>query len=183
MLKQTVKGVLNLELALEDEVLAIALNIRPNAVCVVPEKRQELTTEGGLDAVSALSRLSSVVPQFHEAGVLVSLFVDPDPSAIEAAAESGADFVELHTGAYANATEPRAVAAELKRLETAAEYAHSLELLVNAGHGLDYRNVRPIAELPHVEELNIGFAVVARAVYVGLDQAVREMLALTEVAG
>jgi len=176
ILRQTVKTVLNLEMALTAEMVAIALEVRPDEVCLVPEKRQELTTEGGLDAAGLLPRLQEELPPLREAGIEVSLFVDPLPEALEAAARAGADFVELHTGAYANARRGRARAAELKRLETAARYAHELGLRVNAGHGLDYENVGPVAALPHVEELNIGHAIVARAVLVGLEQAVREML-------
>ncbi|TAH36990.1 MAG: pyridoxine 5'-phosphate synthase [Planctomycetota bacterium] len=175
LLRETVTTLLNQEMALAEEMVRIALEVRPDEVCVVPEDRQELTTEGGLDAAAALPRLHKEVPKLQQAGIAVSLFVDPDPKALEAAAQCGADFVELHTGRYA-----RARAAErhneLKRLETAARYAHELGLRVNAGHGLDYDNVGEVARLPHVEELNIGFAIVARSVLVGLDQAVREML-------
>lgn len=175
LLRETVKTLLNQELALSDEMLRIAHDVRPDEVCFVPEKRSELTTEGGLDAAAALPRLKQEVPKLQQAGIAVSLFVDPDPRALEAAAHCRADFVELHTGRYALAR-GRERAHELKRLETAARYAHELGLRVNAGHGLDYDNVADVARLPHVEELNIGFAIVARAVLVGLDAAVREML-------
>jgi len=174
ILRETVKTLLNLELAWTPEMQALALEIRPDQVCVVPESREELTTEGGLDAVALETGLAAGIPALKEAGIEVSLFVDPDPDAIEAAARSGADFIELHTGAYANA-KGAARENELKRLETAANYANSLGLRVNAGHGLDYDNVLPVAQLPHVEELNIGYALVCRAMYVGMDQAVREM--------
>lgn len=174
LLRETVKTFLNLELALTDEMVGIALGLRPDAVCVVPEKRSELTTEGGLDAVAARARLTRELPRFHEAGVATSVFVDPLPEPLEACAQAGAEFVELHTGAYANAR-GAARENELKRLETAARYAHELGLRVNAGHGLDYDNVQPVAGLPFVEELNIGHAIIARAVLVGIDQAVREM--------
>lgn len=174
VLKETVKTLLNVEVALTDEMLAIALETCPDQVCIVPERREELTTEGGLDTASCLDKLKAEVPKLKEAGIEVSLFVDPMPEPIEDAARCGADYIELHTGAYANA---RGVAreAELKRLQTAATYAHEMGLRVNAGHGLDYENVLPIAQLPYLEELNIGYAIVGRAVYVGLDQAVREM--------
>lgn len=175
LLREVVKTILNQEMALTDEMLRIALEVKPDEVCIVPESRQELTTEGGLDAAAALPRLECAVPRLREAGILVSLFVDPLPEPLEAAARAGADFVELHTGRYANAPR-RDRPAELKRLETAARYAGELGLRVNAGHGLDYDNVGPVARLPHVEELNIGHAIVARAVLVGLEQAVREML-------
>jgi len=174
LLRETVKTLLNLEMAWTEEMRAHALAIKPEQVCVVPESRQELTTEGGLDAVALEATLSEGIPALHAVGIEVSLFVDPDPEAIEAAARAGADFVELHTGAYANARGAQRDN-ELKRLETAANYAHSLGLRVNAGHGLDYDNVLPVAQLPHVEELNIGYSLVCRALYVGLDQAVREM--------
>jgi len=174
VLRETVQTFLNLEMALTQEMVGIALELVPDAVCVVPEKRQELTTEGGLDAAAAAQRLEQVLPQLHEAGVASSIFVDPLPEPIEACAKAGAQYVELHTGAYANARGADREA-ELQRLETAARYAHELGLRVNAGHGLDYDNVQPVAALPYVEELNIGHAIVARAVLVGLDAAVREM--------
>lgn len=174
ILRETVKTLLNLELAWTRDMHALALEIKPDQVCVVPESREELTTEGGLDAVGLEGDLTEGIPALQKAGIEVSLFVDPDPEAIEAAARSGADFIELHTGAYANA-KGAARENELKRLETAANYANSLGLRVNAGHGLDYDNVLPVAQLPHVEELNIGYALVCRAMYVGMDQAVREM--------
>ena len=175
VLRETVQTLLNLEIALTDEMVGIALEVKPDEVCFVPEKRQELTTEGGLDAAAARDRLAEVVPRMAAAGIRSSVFVDPQPEPIEAAAAAGADFVELHTGAYANAATPQERADELKRLETGARYAHELGLRVNAGHGLDYENVAAVAALPHLEELNIGHAIVARAVLVGLDTAVREM--------
>ncbi len=174
LLRQTVKTLLNLEMAWTEAMLALALEVQPDQICVVPEKREELTTEGGLDAVAYEEKIRSGLPALREAGIEVSLFVDPAPEALEAAARAGADFVELHTGAYANARGAQREN-ELKRLQTAANYAHELGLRVNAGHGLDYENVLPIAQLPWVEELNIGYAILTRALYVGLDQAVREM--------
>ena len=174
ILKETVKTLLNVEVALVDDMLAIALEMRPDQVCIVPERREELPTEGGLDTAPCLDKLHTEVPKLKGAGIEVSLFVDPMPKPIEDAARCGADYVELHTGAYANAR-GKEREAELKRLQTAATYAHEMGLRVNAGHGLDYENVLPIAQLPYLEELNIGYAIVGRAVYVGLDQAVREM--------
>ncbi len=174
ILRETVKTLLNLEMALTDEMIAHAVQIKPDQVCVVPESREELTTEGGLDADGCLDRLTDATAQLKTAGIEVSVFVDPEPNAIEAAAKAGADYVELHTGAYANAKGHHREN-ELKRLETAAHYAHELGLRINAGHGLDYENVMPIAQLPHIEELNIGYAIIARSIYIGLDQAVREM--------
>lgn len=174
VLRETVKTMLNVEIALTDEMLQIALKVQPDQVCIVPERREELTTEGGLDTSSCLDKLKTAVPQLKEKGIEVSLFVDPLPEPIEDAARCGADFVELHTGAYSHAR-GKARDAELKRLHTAAEYAHEMGLRINAGHGLDYENVLPVAQLPYLEELNIGYAIVARSIYVGLDQAVREM--------
>jgi pyridoxine 5-phosphate synthase len=174
ILRETVTTMLNLEMAMTDEMLKIALATKPDQVCIVPEKRAELTTEGGLDVGQNFDALKAAIPQFKSAGIEVSLFIDPLPEPIEDAARLGADFVELHTGAYCNAKGAQREA-ELKRLETAANYAHEMGLRVNAGHGLDYENVLPVAQLPHMEELNIGYAIICRSVYIGLDQAVREM--------
>ncbi|MDA0667260.1 MAG: pyridoxine 5'-phosphate synthase [Planctomycetota bacterium] len=174
ILKQTVKTLLNLEMAWTKEMLDFAMDLKPNQICVVPEKREELTTEGGLDVGQYEQSLSEEMGDLQKAGIEVSLFIDPLPDAIECAARAGADFVELHTGSYANARGKNRLN-ELKRLETAANYAHELGLRVNAGHGLDFDNVLPIAQLPWVEELNIGYAIICRSIYSGLDQAVREM--------
>ncbi|KAA3608750.1 MAG: pyridoxine 5'-phosphate synthase [Planctomycetota bacterium] len=175
LLRETVKTLLNMESAVTEEMLAIAETVVPDQVCFVPEKRQELTTEGGLDVVAAAEALKTAVPRLQKKGIRVSLFIDPMPQALEGAAACGADYVELHTGAYANAREESAREQERQRLETAARYGHELGLRINAGHGLDYENIFPIAQLPFLEELNIGHAIVSRAVLVGLDQAVREM--------
>jgi pyridoxine 5-phosphate synthase len=174
LLSQTVKTMLNLEMAWTESMIDLACELQPAQVCIVPEKREELTTEGGLDVSAYMDCLPAGIKRLHEAGVEVSLFIDPLPDAIENSARCGADYVELHTGAYANASGNNKEN-ELKRLETAANYAHEMGLRVNAGHGLDYDNVLPIAQLPWIEELNIGYAIVCRAVYIGLDQAVREM--------
>jgi pyridoxine 5-phosphate synthase len=181
-LKSGISTKLNLEMSLDPEIVAIALRTRAPAVCIVPENRQEVTTEGGLDVVGEWRRLAAVVPALARKGSEVSLFVDPEPRRIVAAAELGADFVELHTGAYARAG-GRARARELARLERGATLAHGLGLRVNAGHGLDYDNVAAVAALPHVEELNIGFAIVARAVFDGAATAVREMARLVHGRG
>jgi pyridoxine 5-phosphate synthase len=175
ILRKTVKTLLNLEMALTPEILEIALDVSPDQVCIVPEKRQELTTEGGLDVAGHSASLDDAIPRFKGAGIEVSLFVDPMPEPIELAAQLGADFVEIHTGSYANAPTGRARGAELDRLKTSAHYAESLGLRVNAGHGLDYRNILPVVQIPQVEELNIGYSILCRSIYVGLDQAVREM--------
>lgn len=174
-LRASVRTLLNLEIAATDEMTAIACEVRPDEVCIVPERRAELTTEGGLDLRSARAALERQIPRLKDAGVLVSLFVDPDEGAADAAAALGADFVEFHTGSYAHAT-GAAREVERARLERAARRAHERGLRVNAGHGLDLENVAAIARLPHVEELNIGYSIVCRAVFVGLDRAVREMI-------
>lgn len=165
---------MNLEMAATDEMIAIAERIRPSDVCLVPEKRTEVTTEGGLDVIGGGERLAHAVARLRDAGIRVSLFIDPDMRQIEAAAAIGAPVIELHTGAYADAT-GSGRATELGRLSVAAEGADALGLVVNAGHGLDYHNVQPVAALPQITELNIGFAIIARAIFMGLDPAVREM--------
>lgn len=178
-LRRSLATRLNFEMSLEDEIVRIALRTRPDAVCLVPEGRKEVTTEGGLDVHRERMRLARVVPRLARIGAEVSLFVDPDLAQLDAAAEVGALFVELHTGSYANA-KGRARSSELARLVRAAEHAHAIGLRVNAGHGLDYDNVGPIVELPHVEELNIGFAIVARSVFTGVREAVGRMAELVE---
>jgi pyridoxine 5-phosphate synthase len=175
-LRASINALLNLEVSLDLEMLALAEHSRADAFCLVPENRQEITTEGGMNVVHELPRLADAVPRLTEAGGIVSIFVDPDPEQLEACAEVAAPFVELHTGSYANAR-GAVRAAELQRLTDAARYAQELGLRVNAGHGLDYDNVGPIAALEGVEELNIGFALVARAVFDGVDGAVQGMLA------
>jgi len=174
LLREVVKTLFNLEMAYTPEMIKLAHEIRPDQVCLVPEKREELTTEGGLDLPSMPDSFAGDIKALQDKGIDVSLFIDPDPNLIEAAADVDATFIELHTGAYANAKGKKREN-ELKRLTTAAIYAHELGLRVNAGHGLDYDNVMAIAQIPFIEELNIGYAIIGRAVYVGLDQAVREM--------
>ncbi len=175
VLLQTVRGRLNLEMAATDAMLGIALARRPSNCCLVPERRQELTTEGGLDVVAQRARLAEVCAQLAEARIAVSLFIDPDPRQIEAAAALGVPAVELHTGAYAEAGDPTMRDAELARLVAAAARGDSLGLQVNAGHGLHYSNVQAIARIPQLVELNIGHAIVAHALFVGFERAVREM--------
>jgi pyridoxine 5-phosphate synthase len=181
-LRRAISTRLNLELSLEPEIVEFALAIRPQAACIVPEKRSEVTTEGGLDVVRERRRLLRVVPLLEKKGSEVSLFIDPDPRQVEASAAVGALFVELHTGAYANARGKQRVR-ELQRLHDAAELALSLGLRVNAGHGLDYDNVAPVAAIPRVEELNIGFAIVARSLFEGVHEAVARMAALARESG
>jgi pyridoxine 5-phosphate synthase len=175
-LRAAVTTLLNLESSLEPEMIAIALASGADEVCLVPENRVEITTEGGLDVVRERRRLSEVLPRLRERGLEVSLFVDPELAQLDEAAALEADFVELHTGAYANSS-GAARARELERLALAARHAHALGLRVNAGHGLELDNVGPVAALPQVEELNIGHALVARSLFVGVEAAVREMLA------
>ena len=176
-LRKSIATRLNLETSLDREILAFARRIRPHAVCIVPEDRNEVTTEGGLDVVAERRRLLRAIPPLAEAGAEVSLFVDADLRQIGAAADVGALFVELHTGRYANAVGARK-RRELARLRTAAVFAREHGLRVNAGHGLDYLNTSAVAGLPHVEELNIGFAIVARALEVGVHRAVGDMAAI-----
>ena len=172
LLKSMIQTRLNLEMAVTDEMLAIATNVQPQACCLVPEKRAELTTEGGLDIVK------SACQQLAEANTEVSLFIDPDQLQIDAAVEAGAPVVELHTGTYADAKTSKEKNEELQRIKNAAVYAHGQGLQVNAGHGLTYHNVEAIAKIPEVVELNIGHSIIARAVFGGLPEAVREMKAL-----
>ncbi len=178
LLKETVSTKLNLEMADTPEIVAIALEVRPEQVTLVPEKREEVTTEGGLDVRGNLKSLSAAAGKFREAGILVSYFIDPDFDQLAAARDAGADFVELHTGSYATAAVEAEVEAELSKLLAGAEKGAELGLRINAGHGLNYLNVRPVLALAGLEELHIGHSIVSRAVFSGLDRAVREMLSL-----
>jgi pyridoxine 5-phosphate synthase len=172
---------MNLEMAVTDEMLAIAAEVRPADCCLVPERRTELTTEGGLDVAAQRERVHQATTRLRQAGVRVALFIDPDRAQIEAAVQTGAPVVELHTGAYAEAA-GAAAATELERLRSAARLAAGLGLEVHAGHGLNYRNVRPVAAMREIVELNIGHAIIAHALFVGLPAAVREMKALMREA-
>ena len=175
LLRQTVRTRLNLEMAATSEMVAIALDLKPNYVTLVPEKREEVTTEGGLDVIGNLTRLAEVVNQLQSAQIPVSLFIDPEPDQINATAKIQAQFIELHTGKYAEASQGTSQTQELNALKQGCEQALSLGLRVNAGHGLTYWNVYPVACLPGMEELNIGHTIISRAVLVGLERAVREM--------
>ena len=166
---------INLEMAVTSEMLEIALQRNPSDVCLVPEKRQELTTEGGLDVVANQQAVADAVAKLSEAGIRVSLFIDPDSGQLQAAHDVGAPVVELHTGTYADAIDAAQQAAELKRLEEGCLFGRSLGLQINAGHGLHLQNVQPVARLPHMTELNIGHSIIARAIFVGLEMAVGEM--------
>lgn len=174
-LRGAITTLLNLEVSLDPEMLGLGVTSGADAYCVVPENRLEITTEGGLDVVRERARLREAVPRLAETGGIVSVFVDPDRAQLDAVAELGAPFVELHTGSYASAT-GAVRAAELARLVDAAAHARGLGLRVNAGHGLDFENVGPVAAIQGVEELNIGFAMVARAVFDGVEATVRTML-------
>jgi pyridoxine 5-phosphate synthase len=175
LLRETVQTHLNLEMAPTPEMTAIALDIKPDYVTIVPEKREEVTTEGGLDVAGDVSRMSDLVKQLQSAGIPVSWFIDPDLTQIQAAAETGAKFIELHTGKYAEAQDEASRDQELAQIKESCDRAISLGLRVNAGHGLTYRNVHAIAGLAGMEELNIGHSIISRAVLVGLERAVREM--------
>ena len=181
-LRQTLSIPLNLEMANTPEMVEIAAQLRPAAVCIVPEKREELTTEGGLDVDGALPALAPTVGRLQSLGVEVSLFIDPDPAQVAAAAKTKARAVELHTGAFAQAFKTNASAAEreIRRLRAAAAQANQLNLKVNAGHGLNYQNIASIHKVPHLAELNIGHSIVSRSVVVGLGAAVQEMLRLLQ---
>lgn len=182
MLKDILQTRMNLEMAVTDEMLAIAETIRPEDCCLVPERREELTTEGGLDVKGQLSRIHSACDRLGQAGVRVSLFVDAEKAQIEAAAECGAPVIEIHTGHYADADSRGAQEREFKKIAQAVEHAINCGLQVNAGHGLHYHNVVPIAELTDIRELNIGHAIVARSVFTGLEEAVTEMKRLMVTA-
>jgi pyridoxine 5-phosphate synthase len=173
-LKDVMQTHMNLEMAVTDEMLAIAIALKPQDCCLVPEKRQELTTEGGLDIAGQLAKISDACTQLAAAGIRASLFIDPDERQLDAAVAAGAPVVELHTGAYADASGEQQLS-ELQRVVDAAAYGAALGLVVNAGHGLHVANVTPIAEIPQIVELNIGHAIVSQAVFDGFAAAVREM--------
>ncbi|MGL4191196.1 pyridoxine 5'-phosphate synthase [Vibrio misgurnus] len=178
ILRETLQTRMNLEMAVTDEMVEIALQTQPEYVCLVPEKREELTTEGGLDVVGQLARVKVATQKLTAAGIKVSLFIDADREQIDAAKSCGAPFIELHTGHYADASSELEQQNELKKIAAAAAYADDLGITVNAGHGLTYHNVAPIAAIPEIYELNIGHAIIGRAVFDGLAKAVADMKAL-----
>ena len=182
MLKDILQTRMNLEMAVTDEMLAIAARIQPSDCCLVPERREELTTEGGLDVAGQRDRMRDACSQLAEAQVRVSLFIDADPTQIDAAAEVGAPVIEIHTGHFADAETPAQRAIELAKVVQAVEHGMGLGLQVNAGHGLHYHNVQAMAAIPGIRELNIGHAIIARAVFSGLQPAVREMKQLMREA-
>jgi pyridoxine 5-phosphate synthase len=180
-LKAVMQTHMNLEMAVTDEMLAIAVGIQPQDCCLVPEKREELTTEGGLDAAGQLDKVARACGKLAGSGIRVSLFIDPDPRQLDAAVTVGAPVVELHTGAYADAASGEQDA-ELQRIVEAAAYGQRIGLTVHAGHGLHYENVKPVAEIPEIVELNIGHAIIARAIFDGFTSAVRDMKRLMSEA-
>ncbi len=182
LLRQTIKTKLNLEMGANKDIIKIALEIKPDLITLVPEKREELTTEGGLDVVSQMKKIGKVIEKMTAASIPVSIFADPDPKQLAAAHELGATFVELHTGKYCDVVGESNRDHEFQLLLEAAETASQMGLRVCAGHGLNYQNTAPIAALDTIEELSIGHAIIARAVFVGLDQAVREMMAIIRQA-
>ena len=175
VMKDTIQTRMNLEMAVTEEMLAIALDVKPAFVCLVPEKREELTTEGGLDVVGQFEKVADAVRRLGDAGIKVSLFIDADEAQIDASVKAGAPYIEIHTGAYADAENDTEQAKELESIRAGVQYAHSKGLVVNAGHGLHYHNVKPIAAMPEIYELNIGHAIIARAAIDGMEKAVRDM--------
>jgi pyridoxine 5-phosphate synthase len=179
-LRANIMTKLNLEMGNTPGIIDFALRLQPDEVCLVPEKREEITTEGGIDLVKHERALAPTIKRLHAAGIRVSLFIDPEPKQVEVAARLTTDMVELHTGALANAFTKKVEEQELNRLRTAATRASDLGLQVNAGHGINYRNISLIHQVPHLTELNIGHSIVARAMWVGMESAVSEMLALMQ---
>ncbi|WP_145513827.1 pyridoxine 5'-phosphate synthase [Yersinia massiliensis] len=182
ILRQTIQTRMNLEMAVTDEMVGIACELQPHFCCLVPEKRQEVTTEGGLDVAGQIDKMTVAISRLADVGILVSLFIDADMRQIDAAVTVGAPYIEIHTGAYADATTDLARQAELVRITKAVTYAANKGLKVNAGHGLTYHNVQPIAALPEIHELNIGHAIIGQAVMTGLAAAVSDMKVLMREA-
>ena len=175
ILRRVVKTKLNLEMANTEEIVRIALRVKPDMACIVPERRQELTTEGGLDVTAQQGALKQNIARLKKAGIQVSLFIDADPRQVSASKASGADLVEIHTGKYSDAGDEEARKKEFQRIARAISQAHKLGLRVNIGHGLDYQNVSPFSSIPQIEDYSIGHSIIARALLVGLDRAVQEM--------
>ncbi|MEJ5286491.1 MAG: Pyridoxine 5'-phosphate synthase [Candidatus Kapaibacterium sp.] len=176
LLRQVVSTKLDLEMAAVEEIINIALRIKPDLVTIVPEKRMELTTEGGLDVAKDIPRFKELVARMHQSGIEVSFFIEPELKQIDAVLETGAEIVELHTGVYSNLRDIKQIKLELERLKKAADYAKNSGLRVVAGHGLNYRNVFDICLISSIEELSIGHSIISRAAFVGLERAVREMI-------
>lgn len=182
VLRRTVKTKLNLEMAATQEMVRTALQAKPEQVTLVPEKRQELTTEGGLDVILNLKAITDAVKRLRDGGIAVSLFVDPDQEQIKAANRTGSDYIEIHTGAYAEARDWKSQERALEDIDTAIKLARKVGMGVNAGHGLNYVNIKPLAALGGIEEYNIGHSIISRAVLVGLDRAVKDMVELIKYA-
>lgn len=178
-MRATIQTRLNMEMAATDDMLEFALQVKPDTICLVPENREEVSTEGGLDVAGQFTRIERITKAAQEEGVEVSLFIDPVTEQIQAAADMGAEYIELHTGAYANAYYDKAARkAEFRRLIEGANLGHEKGLIVNAGHGINYVNIHEVKQLPHLHELNIGHSIISRSVFYGIDEAVREMAAL-----
>ena len=175
LLRQAIKTQMNLEMAVTDKMLAIACQVKPDFVCLVPEKRQEVTTEGGLNVIANITNISQMVKTLQEQNILVSIFIDADKAQIEAAKQTGCHAIEIHTGKYADAKSPSDVATELQQIIAMSKFAHSLGLVVNAGHGLHYHNVQAIAKIKELHELNIGHAIIGQSIFHGLAKAVSDM--------
>lgn len=178
LLRELVTTKLDLEMAATDEIINIACDVGPELATIVPEKRMELTTEGGINVIDNISRLKDAISELHNADIEVSLFIEPDINQIDAAAEIGSDFIEIHTGAFANSVSEEEMFDELDRIRIAAKHAKKLGLGVNAGHGLNYLNIKVFREITEIDEVSIGHAIIARAVLVGMNQAVKEMIEL-----
>ena len=175
-LKEIVAGKFNLEMALSKEIMAIAKKVLPHQITIVPERRAELTTEGGLNVADHFDKIKNAVDEFHELGILVSLFIEPDKETVDLSKKTGSDFIEIHTGAYCNAHDRNEFELELENIYVAAELALNIGLRVNAGHGLNYHNIKPILKIPGLEELNIGHSIISRSIFVGIENAVIEMI-------
>ncbi len=175
-LRKILKTKLNLEMSINKDIVDFVLKVIPDEVTIVPEKRQELTTEGGLDVIKYKCRLKEIIKNFHQKGITVSLFINPDFKQINSAKETGADFIEIHTGHYASAKNKRKIEKEFVKIKKAVYFAKKIGLRVNAGHGLNYDNVKRVAQIKEIEDLNIGFSIIARAVFTGLENAIKEML-------
>lgn len=180
LLRETIQTRMNLEMAASDEIISIALDIRPDMATLVPEKREELTTEGGLDVKLHRDKVAGAVRKLKDAGIFVSLFIDPDLDQVKESSKVGADAIEIHTGAYAGSMTYRATQTEYEKIYEACKFGHKLGLVVNAGHGLNYQNVSQIARIKDIYELNIGHSIISRAVLAGLERAVREMKELVK---
>jgi len=178
LLRELIKTRLDLEMAATDEIVKIACDIGPELATLVPEKRQELTTEGGLNVLDNISRIKDTIEELHEAEIEVSLFIEPEIEQIDASAEINSDFIEIHTGVFANALSEEEQFDELERIRAAVKHAKKLGMGVNAGHGLDYQNIKIFREIPDIDEVSIGHSVIAHAMFVGIDRAVKEIMAL-----